>query len=174
MKVLSDENKIIDIDVIRHGFHYSILSFKDFKNPDFYFEPVTGLELIECSSASLTIGEFNLMVPIPWCILVIDYDLGLIECLPIIDLLGKKIFAFGINPIDGFRIEYPEIKLNMIYQSMSFLIPTLSNKDMLTVPLGYKEKKKLDKDGNEKTVGPLCVILSPSKLEVNRHISDIW
>jgi hypothetical protein len=174
MKILNENNKIIDLDVERQKIHYSVLSFKNFKEPDFFFIELTGLELIECASASLTIGDFSVVVPFPWCILSTNTEDATVDCLPIVDLLGKNIPAFCINPIDGYRVEFPSIKLTMIYPNGSFLIPPLGNKDMLVVPLGYTGRKRLDENKNPVDVGPICAIFSPTKMEVNRSIIDIW
>lgn len=172
MKILSSNNEIIDTDIIRTDVHYSILSFRDYKNPDFFFERATSYEQIECGSASLMVGEFNLVVPFPWCILVSDFDT--VDCLPIENLLGRTMPAFCINPIDGFRIEFLKVKLKMTYPNGSFIIPSLGNKDMLVVPLDTHRIKQ-DRNGNQVKAGPICVILSPTKIELSgKPISDIW
>lgn len=171
MRILSSDNVAIDTDITRSDFHYSVLSFKDYKNPDFFCERATSYEQIECASASLLIGEYSLVVPFPWCILVSDFDT--VDCLPIDNLLGKSMPAFCLNPIDGYRVEFMTAKLKMIYPSGSFIIPVLGNKDMLVVPLGTTRIRR-DKDGNAVEGGPICVILSPTKMELSKPISDIW
>jgi hypothetical protein len=171
MKILSNDNKPIDTDVTRSDTYYSVLSFKDYKNPDFYFERATAYEQIECASAAITIGDFSLVVPFPWCILVTDYET--VDCLPIDSLLGKSMPAFCLNPIDGYRVEFYKVKLRMIYPNGSFIIPVLGNKDMLVVPLGY-ERPRMGRDNKPLEVGPICVILSPTKMELSKPISDIW
>jgi len=171
VRILSSDNKVIDTDVVRSDIHYSVLSFKDYKNPDFYFERATAYEQIECASASLTIGDHSLVVPFPWCILVSDFDT--VDCLPIDNLLGKSMPAFCLNPIDGYRVEFMTAKLKMIYPSGSFIIPMLGNKDMLVVPLGASRVRQ-DREGNSIEVGPLCVVLSPTKMELSKPISEIW
>lgn len=171
MKILTNENKSIDTDVTRSDVYYSVLSFKDHRNPDFYFERATGYEQIECASASISVGDYSLVVPFPWCILVTDFET--VDCLPIDSLLGKSMPAFCLNPIDGYRAEFYIVKLRMIYPNGSFIIPTLGNKDMLVVPLSYG-KEKLDRNGNATESGPICVILSPTKMELSKQISDIF
>ncbi len=81
--------------------------------------------------------------------------------------------AFTLNPIDGYRVEFLKIKLKMIYPTGSFIIPVLGNKDMLVVPLNFGRSRQ-DKNGNQVAIGPLCVILSPTKIELSKSISDIW
>lgn len=171
MRILTHENKLVDTDVVRQELHYSVLSFKDYKNPDFYFEKATAYEQIECASASITVGDFSLVVPFPWCILVTDLET--VDCLPIDNLLGKSMPAFCLNPIDGYRIEFLTVKLRMIYPNGSFVIPVLGNKDMLVVPLGYGPTRR-GKDGEPIEAGPICTILSPTKMELSKPISDIW
>ncbi len=172
MKILTEENKTIDLNVDRQPGNYcSVLSFVDFRNPDYFFREMTSYEQIECASASLMIGEFNLVVPFPWCILVTDFET--VDCLPIENLLGKSMPAFCLNPIDGYRVEFLTLKLKMIYPSGTFIIPVLGNKDMLVVPLNFGRTRQ-DKDGNQAQIGPLCAILSPTKIELSKSISDIW
>lgn len=171
MRILSHENRIVDTDVERSNLHYSVLSFKDYKNPDFFFEQATAYEQIECASATLQIGDSTLMVPFPWCILVSDFET--VDCLPIDALLGKSMPAFCLNPIDGYRVEFLIVKLKMIYPSGTFVIPVLGNKDMLVVPFGMSRDRQ-DRDGNQIDTGPLCVVLSPTKMELSKPISDIW
>lgn len=171
MKILSVENKVIDTDIIRTDLHYSVLSFKDYKNPDFFFERATAYEQIECASATLQIGDYTLMVPFPWCILVTDFET--VDCLPIDSLLGKSMPAFCLNPVDGYRVEFLTVKLKMIYPNGSFIIPALGNKDMLVVPVGVPRERQ-DREGHQIESGPLCVILSPTKMELSKPISDIW
>jgi hypothetical protein len=171
VKILSIDNSPIDTDVTRSDLYYSVLSFKDYKNPDFYFERATGYEQIECASASITVGGFSLVVPFPWCIMVTDFET--VDPLPIDALMGKSMPAFCLNPIDGYRAEFLTVKLKMVYPNGSFIIPMLGNKDMLVVPLGY-DRTRLDKDGNSVTAGPICAILSPTKMELSKAISDIF
>lgn len=171
LKILTHENKAVDTDVVRTELHYSVLSFKDYKNPDFFFEKVTAYEQIECASASIMVGDYTLVVPFPWCILVTDFET--VDCLPIENLLGKPMPAFCLNPIDGYRVEFLKVKLKMPYPNGSFIIPALGNKDMLVVPLEYKRERP-GLDGTPMAMGPLCVILSPTKMELSKPISDIW
>jgi hypothetical protein len=171
VKILTNENKAVDTDVVRTELYYSVLSFKDYKNPDFFFEKATAYEQIECSSASIMVGDFSLVVPFPWCIMVTDFET--VDCLPIDNLLGKSMPAFCLNPIDGYRLEFLKVKLKMIYPNGSFIIPVLGNKDMLVVPLGYG-KVRHGKDGEPIESGPICVVLSPTKMELSKALSDIW
>lgn len=171
MRILTSNNVVIDTDTHRGDLHYSVLSFSDYKNPDFYMNRAMAYEQIECASASLTIGEHSLVVPFPWCVLVSDFDT--VDCLPIDNLLGKPMPAFCINPIDGYRVEFLTVKLKMIYPSGSFIVPVLGNKDMLVVPLTLSRTRQ-DRDGNPSEVGPLCVVLSPTKMELSKPISEIW
>ena len=173
MRILTEENVAVDLDVQRQaGMHCSVLSFTDFRNPDFFFREMTAFEQIECGSAILAIGEHSLVVPFPWCIMVTDFET--VDCLPIENLLGKSMPGFCLNPIDGYRVEFLQIKLKMIYPNGSFIIPVLGNKDMLVVPLGYNRERH-DRHGNIIECGPICIVLSPTKMELNgKSISDIW
>lgn len=172
MKILTETNQIVDLDTNRQsGLHCFVLSFADYKCPDFFCRETTSYEQIECGSAILQIGDFSIVAPFPWCILVTDFET--VDCLPIESLLGKTMPGFCLNPIDGYRVEFLNVKLKMIYPNGSFIIPVLGNKDMLVVPLGYG-REKYGPDGQPIETGPLCIILSPTKMEISKSVSDIW
>lgn len=173
MKILTHENRVVDTDTERSpDLHFGVLSFKDWKSPDFFFERATnGFEQIECSSAILMVGTYTLVVPFPWCILVTDFET--VDCLPVENLLLSSMPGFCLNPIDGYRVEFLKVKIKMLYPNGSFVIPVLGNKDMLVVPLTH-ERRKADRDGKIVDAGPICVILSPSKMELSKPISDLF
>jgi hypothetical protein len=49
----------------------------------------------------------------------------------------------------------------------------LVNKDMLVVPLGHGRERQ-DRDGKPIVTGPICVVLSPTKMELSKDLSDLW
>lgn len=169
MYILSEKNTIIDTDVVEKRFHFSVLSFKDYKNPDFYFENPSQLEHFESASICLEIGPYKLVMPLHWSILVTDYDQ--VESLPLYEICGRDYQVFAMNPIDGYMPRYLPLKTGAIYRNTNWTSPPVSDKDMLVVPLGYEIQKD---DDQRAAPGPICAIFSPSKLEISKSISEIW
>ena len=168
MNVLNEKNEIINTDREKKKFFFSVLSFKDYKNPDFYMDRPPHLEFFESTSACLEIGNFKIIVPLPWSILTTDLET--VELVPLTELFGTRYSAFVINPIDGYVPQFLPVRLRTVFRDTNWTSPPIGDKDLLVVPFGYDEKKPnqaVDK-------GPLCAIFSPSKLELSKPISDIW
>ena len=168
MYLLSNRNTLIDTDKVNHEDFYSVLSFKDYKNPDFYFREFLYLECFKSDSLLIEIGKFNIIVPLHWSILCCDVENVKIESIPLYDLAGIGFSAFCLNPIDGYIPQYNQIRMLNIYTDNEWYVPPIEDKDMLVIPLDYevKEEGKVEK-------GPICAIFSPNKMEVNRPMADI-
>lgn len=169
MLILNEKNEILDTDGIEKSCHFSVLSFKDYKSPDFYFDHLsTHIDYFESASISLGIGPYNIVMPLPWSILCTDFET--VESIPLHELSGREYHVFAVNPIDGYMPSYLPLRVGMIYRNTTWTCPPVGDKDMLVVPLGYEKAR------DERVVerGPICAIFSPSKLEVSKHISEIW
>lgn len=163
MLILDENNTIKDTDKIDESCFFSVLRFKDQKNPDFYFEELTYIEEFTSYTMKIEIGPYPIFVPVHWSILC--SDLEYIQTIPLCDISGRQFQAFSMNPIDGFIPQYPPIRIVEIFPNTTWSCPPVHDKDMLVVPIGY------DSMGVDK--GPLCVILSPHKIDINRSLADI-
>ena len=172
MLILSEKNTVLDLDVINTETYYSVLSFRDYKNPDFQCEPLSRIEFIESSAVTLQIGSYNLVMPFVWNILVTDFDN--LECIPLIDAMGKDLSVFCMNPLDGYSIHCLPMRTRGVFERHVWTIPELGEKDMLVVPLTPHRMVKTDNTGRQMQSGPLCAIFSPIRIEVNKSIADIW
>jgi hypothetical protein len=173
MRILTSNNEIADTDVITEGsYHYSVLSFRDSKNPDFFMEKLTHVDITESAQIALKIGPYRLVMPMVWSVIVTDYDI--LECVPLHEVLGKKLNVFCMNPIDGFFTEYYPIETGSIYPVTRWSAPPLTEKDMLVVPLGMATRQKKKENGELVKPSPICAIFSPTKMEINKAISDVW
>lgn len=162
MLILSNENEILNTDQINEDCYYSVLRFKDSKNPDFYFEHLTAIEEFTSVTMKIEIGAHTLFVPFHWSILCSDFEY--VQTIPLYEFNGYDFNAFCMNPIDGYLAHYPTIRMVEVFpQPTTWSAPPIQDKDMLVVPIGESENGK----------GPLCAILSPHKLDINRSISDI-
>lgn len=163
MLILDENNQIRDTDVISETCHYSVLRFKDPKNPDFYFEELPHVEEFTSHTMKMQIGPHTVFVPFHWSILCSDMEY--IQSIPLYEFSGRDFTAFCINPVDGYMPHYMRVRILEIFSPNTWSCPPIHDKDMLVVPVGY-EGKYVDR-------GPLCAILSPHKLDINRPISDI-
>jgi hypothetical protein len=163
MLILNDHNKILDTDKISEACAYSVLRFKDTKNPDFFFEELGHVEEFTSHTIKLGIGDYTTFVPFHWSILC--SDLEYIQTIPLHEFSGRPFQAFCMNPIDGFMPHYPVVRILEIFQNITWSCPPMKDKDMLVIPIGDNPQ------GNGK--GPLCAIMSPHKLDISRPIGDI-
>jgi hypothetical protein len=207
MLILTAENEIKNTDQITESVHYSVLSFKDFKCPDFFFRKIEFLEEFNSASITLYLGGFEIVMPLHWSVLCTDLEN--VQSLPLHEAAGRDFFVFCLNPINGYMPEFFPLRAGMVLPNTTWMAPPVEDKDMLVVPLGAparKPKKVVEaeavkvansnevitipgKEVPEQPVeseppvenrfmsrrkGPVCAMFSPSKLEINRPISDIW
>jgi len=161
MKILDEHNQILETDNLNRGCYYSVLRFKDSKNPDFYFQDMDYIEEFISYTMKLSIGEHICYVPFHWSILC--SDLENIQTIPLYELSGRQFDVFCINPIDGFLVQYLPIRMIEVFPNTTWSCPPIKEKDMLVSPIAEGKKNK----------GALCAIFSPYKLDIHRPLSDI-
>lgn len=168
MKVLAPENDALDTDTFAGDFfHYSVLSFREYKSPDFYFEKTYMIEEWAAASMTLHIGPFNLVMPMHWSILCTDLEY--VQSIPLYEAPGRDFTVFCMNPLDSYMPEFYTLRSSTIFPHTTWTAPPMKEKDMLTVPIGQATAS-----GSALERGPLCAIFSPSKMEIYKPISDIW
>lgn len=169
MLILSDRNAALDTDKITTEDHYWVLSFQDYKNPDFFVRSTTKyLEEFNSASITLVIGTYTLVMPLHWCILCTDQEY--VQSIPLYELNGRAYDVFCFNPVDGYLPSYYSMRTRTIFPNTTWTTPPIADKDMIVVPLGeppHRPNVPLVK-------GPMCAIFSPNKIEVNRPLSEIW
>lgn len=165
MLILTENNKVVNTDTLDREAHYGVLSFKDYKNPDFFFPRINRvIEQFSSASVTLHIGPHTVVMPILWSILCSDYDT--VENIPLHDFGGKNYSVLCVNPIDGYMPTFYPLRMGEIYPNTVWTAPQIGDKDMLVVPLGPNTKMP-DR-------GPECAIFSASKMDVNKPLSDIF
>jgi hypothetical protein len=172
MRILNDRNEIIDLDMTNTELHFSVLSFRDLKQPDFFFEELTHIEVIEASAITLQIGPFRLVMPLVWHVLVSDYDN--VESVPLWEAHGKPLNVVCVNPIDGFSLQFLPLNTRAMFPRSTWTCPPMGERDMLVVPLGESGRSRLDRTGKPVRVGPTCAVFTATKMDLNRPLSDIW
>lgn len=163
MLILDENNEVHNTDQISEACHYSVLRFKDMKDPDFYFNELTYVEEFSSYTMKVEVGEHTMFVPFHWSILCSDHES--VQTIPLYEFSGRVFNAFSINPIDGYFPHYPPIRVVEVFSNTTWSCPPLQDKDMLVVPIGDSPES-----GDK---GPLCVILSPHKLDINAPISAV-
>jgi len=175
MKILSEENSVLDTDTINKMIYFWILSFRDFKNPDFFTEKLISIEEVESPSIALEIGDNKtintVVVPLMWSILITDMDT--LECIPLHEMTGKTFHAFCMNPCDRGAPKFLQVRTGMIYPKTTWTSPPLNDRDMLVVPINESAGTRRGRDEVEIRQGPVCAIFSPTKMDINKSISDI-
>lgn len=171
MLILNEQNQKLNTDIINQECHYSVLSFKDFRHPDFYFEKLTQIEEFSSASIRLEIGEapnmFTIVVPFHWSVLCSDMEY--VQSIPLHEVNGRNYPLFCLNPIDGYMPYYLKMRPREILPNVTWTCPPIDDRNMLVVPLGLIQRPE---DTIER--GPVCAIFSPNRIDVNRPISDIW
>jgi hypothetical protein len=178
MLILNEVNKVINTDTLNQEVHYSVLSFKDFRNPDFFFDKLVQIEEFSSPSVALEIGPFKMVMPLHWSVLCSDREH--IQAIPLHDIAGIGYEAFCLNPIDGYIPSYLRIRLREIFPNSVWTCPPIDERNMLVVPLGMIERTidpiapadRVNEEPIER--GPICAIFSPNRIDVSRPISDIW
>jgi len=168
MKILSETNEVLDTDLVDDEFvYYSVLSFRDYRCPDFFFEKTCFLEEWNSASMTLHIGDSNVVMPMHWSVLCTDLEY--VQSVPLYETAGRDYTVFCVNPIDGYMPEFRTLKTSSIFPNTTWTAPPISEKDMLVVPIGTT-------GGQGRTLerGPICAIFAPSKIEIYKPVSDIW
>ena len=170
MLILKAENTVLNTDSLQVGdeIHHGILSMQDASNPDFYFNVIDFLDEFAAASVTLTIGEFEIVMPLHWSILCTDMEY--VHSIPLHELGGKNFPAFCLNPIDGFSPEFLRVRQGTIFPQANWTAPQMHDKDLLVVPLGDYTRPT----ARHRRKGPLCAMFSASKVEVYKAIGDIW
>lgn len=198
MLIITAENEVQDTDHLNDHYNYGVLSFKDYKCPDFFFPRIEYLEEFNSASITLHIGKFEAVMPLHWSILCTDLEN--VQSIPLYEAAGRDFAVFCLNPIDGFMPEFHPLRTGTIFPSTTWMAPPMADKDMLVVPLGRTTKssaaitaearrmvnstevvteagpevKAPEVEVQRGVKGPICAMFSPSKLEINKPISDIW
>lgn len=165
MQILNEDNQILDTDKISKSCHYSVLRFKDAKNPDFFFTKLDHIEEFTSPTMKVDIGGHTSFIPFHWSILCTDQEY--IHTIPLYEFSGRQFDAFCINPIDGFIPYYLPVRMVEVYQATTWSCPPLHDKDLLVMPIGYRP------NNTQADKGPICVILTPHKIDINRSLADI-
>ena len=115
---------------------FAVLDNSDPQNPDYFFQPLIFLESFTCPAAILQIGDWEVQMPLDWCMIVGDPgSTGEMEVLPITSLNDRGFHAFTFNPISGFKPEFYPVDIVNVYQDVKWYFPKMRIGQLLATPL---------------------------------------
>jgi len=140
MRILTLNNRAFDLndlpEEVDEDMRFSVLDNSNPQDPDFFFMPLIFLEAFNSPAILLQIGDYEVQMPLDWCMVIGDKDCGLDpEVLPLTSINERGFDALVFNPINGFRQEYMPIKILNIFQDVRWYFPKMKNGQLLTVPL---------------------------------------
>lgn len=145
MKILTLNNSTFDLndlpEEIDEDLRFSVLDNSSPADPDFFFMPLIFLESFNSPAVLLSIGGYEVQMPLDWCMVVGDKDSGMDpEVLPLTSINERGFDALIFNPISGFRADYYPIEILNIFQDVKWYFPKMKNGQLLTVPLSGDAK----------------------------------
>lgn len=144
MKILTTENLTFELDSLTEKddrlIHYMILDFTDPKNIDFYSNELIHMQSYNENVVDISIGKYNLNLPLDWAIMIADYGSDNLEAIEISKINERPFKAFCINPISSFLPEFLPITLNAKFSPIIWNYPMLKANQALVLPLETKEK----------------------------------
>lgn len=138
MQILTEHNLPFPMNVIPDDdsdVRYGVLDYSDQKNVDYYFLPLVFLESFDSPAAELEIGEYRILMPLDWNVVVGDRHLGELEILPITSLNDRDFDMLIYNPLSAFRPEFSTIRIINVYPEKRWYFPRLKFGHLLVTPL---------------------------------------
>ena len=120
---------------------FSVLDNSTPAEPDFFFMPLIFLESFNSPAIVLSIGGYEIQMPLDWSIVISDKDCGLDpEVLPLTSINERGFDALIFNPLSGFRAEHLKIEIINIFHDVRWYFPKMKNGQLLAVPTKFGDK----------------------------------
>lgn len=145
MKILTVENEVYDLDSVPDeidDLRYCVFDASDPTVMDYFFLPLIFLESFHAPAICLTIGKYNLQMPMDWSVIITDEDMCGLEIIPLASLNNRGFVVPVFNPMRNSIPEASEIKITNIYQDVKWYFPKLKNGHVLVVPLENASEPK--------------------------------
>lgn len=145
MKILTLENTAYDLDRVPEEveeLRYCVFDAGDTEYQDYYWLPLIFLESFHAPAICLSIGEYNIQMPMDWSIVTSDEDFGGIEVIPLASLNNRGFVTPIFNPMKSWMPKAEEIQITNVYQDVKWFFPKLKNGHLLVVPLENCEQPK--------------------------------
>ena len=77
------------------------------------------IETFNAPSISLSIGKYNVEMPIDWNILIGDMNIGELEFVPLTSINERTFDTVLTNPLAGFTMDWQPIKVNNVFADVN-------------------------------------------------------
>lgn len=138
MLLLTHENHTIDLDLIGKQIektYFGIFNAKDPSDKDYHFNPLTFIEQFETVGVLMQIGDFEMVLPASWSMIVGDPESTEVDIMPIEEMNGRSFKAFCTNPLVSSIPEFLPVKMLDVYPSVGWTLPRLNLHEFLVTPL---------------------------------------
>lgn len=145
MRILSLENYAVSMNDIPdevsnpeanvEDLRYNVLDYSDTKNIDYVFIPMLFLESFNAPAVNLSIGPYNIQMPMDWSVLIADKNSGEVEVIELKKINDRTFKIFSLNPVTGFMPEFYDISITNVFPDVKWYFPKLKYGHILTVPL---------------------------------------
>ena len=145
MIILTLENQAFSLndlpDEVDEHMRFAVLDNSNSNEPDFYFQPLIFLESFNSPAMVLKIGEYEVTMPIDWCIAIGDGTTACdIEVLPLTSLNDRGFDAVVFNPLTSFRMEFMPIEIVNFYNDFKWYFPKMRTGQLLALPLSMTKE----------------------------------
>lgn len=150
MNILTVENKTLPLSHIPedienyNNIFYGVIDYSDKEDIDYKFFPLsqTILEIFNYPGANVSIGDFKIVLPLDWSIVIADKFSGDLEIIELKQLNDRNFDAFVLNPIDGFMPDFFSVQITDIFTDIKWCTPKLRQCHILAIPLELGDSPK--------------------------------
>ena len=145
MKILTPDNKCFEMNSLPEeidDIRYCVMDVTDKDDPDFFFIPLVFIETFSAPSMNISIGPYNIEMPIDWNIMIGEADLGVCEFIPLTSINERKFDTLLTNPLKGFTMDWQPVKVNNVFADVKWFFPKLKYGHILAIPLEYGDSPK--------------------------------
>lgn len=140
MLILTNENNTFDLNLIGNRLatdvRYGVFDFSDKQNADYFFRPLFMYESFNMSAFEVMIGDYKILVPAEWSIVLGDKESGDIEIVPLEDINERDFKALVYNPIGKSSWpKFEKLKITDLYLDIRWAVPRLGVHNFLMAPL---------------------------------------
>lgn len=145
MKILTPENQCFEMNSLPdeiEDIRYCVMDVTDKHNTDFFFIPLVFIETFNAPSINLSIGEFNIEMPLDWNILIGESELGQLEFIPLTSINEREFDTIVTNPLNGYTMAWEPIKVNNVFADVKWFFPKLKYGHILAIPLEHGDSPR--------------------------------
>jgi hypothetical protein len=138
MRILTNNNTAFSINQVQEGMdtlNYCVLDYSNPSDVDYFFLPLLFLESFYSPCIDVKIGPYCIQMPLDWCVLIGDVNLGDLEVMPLVYLMDKDFDVFCFNPIQGYMPKFHKLEILNTWPDVKWFFPKLKPGHILAIPL---------------------------------------